>query len=416
MKDLIFRAPGTTSRRQSFRAQVTIVFHDDENDREIRFARAISPAGHGEYIVDGKHVPYAEYEEKLAEIGVLVKARNFLVFQGDVESIARKTPKELVAMLEQISSSVELAGEYDEALKAKEEAEAAVMFEYNRQKGFKSERRILKEQKEEAERFQQLLQQKAKLQTDLYLWQLFHIDTDIREQEATLVELRQELEEKKEEEDEHGKVLKEAKKKASAARRHTQHVDQTRVKAAAEVDKFEPEMIQTTEEIKNLKKKITSTEKQLAKKKKEAGNHEGEVEKLENEVKEKKKELEQLEADYEEIKRDAVGNQVTLTDEQEEELERVRQAAAAASVQPRRTLAGLNRKLTSARAQVGNLAQELEEAKKTKLEAEKQVGQFTEREEKLNSVSCIHAFMRTRSFIRLNPFTKPTKRKLLGLH
>ena len=39
-----------------------------------------------------------KYENALKEIGVLVKARNFLVFQGDVESLASKSQDELTAV------------------------------------------------------------------------------------------------------------------------------------------------------------------------------------------------------------------------------------------------------------------------------------------------------------------------------
>ena len=116
----------------------------EPNHEEIHFSRTISATGTGDYRIDGKVVSFKQYEERLADIGVLLKAKNFLVFQGDVESIARKSPKELVEMLEQISASAELREAYDEALKQKEEAEAATIFAYNKQKGFKTERRLLK--------------------------------------------------------------------------------------------------------------------------------------------------------------------------------------------------------------------------------------------------------------------------------
>jgi hypothetical protein len=50
-------------------------------------------------------------------------------------------------MFENISGSAELKEEYDAALKAKEEAEQATIFAYNKTKEHKSERRQLKEQK-----------------------------------------------------------------------------------------------------------------------------------------------------------------------------------------------------------------------------------------------------------------------------
>jgi hypothetical protein len=65
--------------------------YDDKD--EITFRRSISPKGEGSYHLNGKEVTWTEYEEQLQSIGILVKARNFLVFQGDVESISTKSPQ-----------------------------------------------------------------------------------------------------------------------------------------------------------------------------------------------------------------------------------------------------------------------------------------------------------------------------------
>ena len=64
-----------------------------------------------------------------------------------MESMARKNPKQLVEMFENISGSSELKEEYETALKAKEEAEQKTIFAFNKTKEHKSERRVLKEQK-----------------------------------------------------------------------------------------------------------------------------------------------------------------------------------------------------------------------------------------------------------------------------
>lgn len=44
-----------------------------------------------------------DYANELEKIGVLVKSKNFLVFQGTVESIAMKNAKERMVMFEEIS-------------------------------------------------------------------------------------------------------------------------------------------------------------------------------------------------------------------------------------------------------------------------------------------------------------------------
>ena len=47
-------------------------------------------------------VSSTQYTEALERIGVLIKAKNFLVFQGTVESIAMKNAKERTVMFEDI--------------------------------------------------------------------------------------------------------------------------------------------------------------------------------------------------------------------------------------------------------------------------------------------------------------------------
>ena len=44
-----------------------------------------------------------EYAAALEKIGILMKSKNFLVFQGQVESIAMKNAKERTTMFEEMS-------------------------------------------------------------------------------------------------------------------------------------------------------------------------------------------------------------------------------------------------------------------------------------------------------------------------
>lgn len=55
-----------------------------------------------EYRVNEKVVSFVDYNECLEKENILVKARNFLVFQGDVEAIASQSPKDLTRLIEQI--------------------------------------------------------------------------------------------------------------------------------------------------------------------------------------------------------------------------------------------------------------------------------------------------------------------------
>ena len=65
------------------------------------------------YQIDGTTVTKGAYEDELMAIGIVVKARNSLVFQGDVESIAQKKPEDLTKFFEQISGSIRFKRDYD---------------------------------------------------------------------------------------------------------------------------------------------------------------------------------------------------------------------------------------------------------------------------------------------------------------
>lgn len=73
------------------------------------------------------------------------------MFQGDVMSISSKKPHELTALFEEISGSGQLKEDYErlKAEKGRAEEDAKVVFDRLRQ--VKTERKQLRDQKEEAE-------------------------------------------------------------------------------------------------------------------------------------------------------------------------------------------------------------------------------------------------------------------------
>lgn len=131
LKDLVFQ--GDPKRNQVPRkAIVKLTYEPSDKELEILdeavcFSRSITLSGVTNYQINNKDVTFEVYEKTLNSIGVLVQARNFLVFQGDIESIAQKSPVELTKLIEQISGSDALKSEYEELLKQKNEAEEAVL-------------------------------------------------------------------------------------------------------------------------------------------------------------------------------------------------------------------------------------------------------------------------------------------------
>jgi structural maintenance of chromosome 1 len=96
LRDLVYQSPHAQDNPDT--AFVEMLYLEDERV-EKRFRRSITAAGAADYRVNGRRMSWKEYIAELEKINVLVKVRNFLVFQGDVESIAQKTPQELTELV-----------------------------------------------------------------------------------------------------------------------------------------------------------------------------------------------------------------------------------------------------------------------------------------------------------------------------
>ncbi len=122
-----------------------------------------------------------------------VKAKNFLVFQGAVENIAMKNPKERTVLLEEISGSGALKEDYDrlkaEMLKAEEE----IQFTLQKKKSIVADRKEAKMEKEEAEKYQKLRKDLAEQQVAFFLFKLFHCEQDIKTAREDITKNQQKL-------------------------------------------------------------------------------------------------------------------------------------------------------------------------------------------------------------------------------
>ncbi|CAK9162657.1 unnamed protein product [Ilex paraguariensis] len=276
LKDLIYAFDDREKEQKGRRAFVKLVYQLG-NGTEIHFTRAITSAGAGEYRIDGRQVTWDEYSAKLKSLGILVKARNFLVFQGDVESIASKNPKELTALLEQISGSDEYKREYEELEEKKARAEEESALAYQKKRTIVMERKQKKEQKEEAEKH-------IRLQDQL---DIAKVNEDIEAEQRSQEEIVHDLE----------NYESEASKKKKEQVKYLKEIAQCEKKIAEKknkLDKNQPELLKLKEEVSRITSKIKSTSKDLDKKKVEKRKHADEIKKLQNDLRDLTKQLEDL--------------------------------------------------------------------------------------------------------------------------
>ncbi|KAG9151144.1 hypothetical protein Leryth_002716 [Lithospermum erythrorhizon] len=293
LKDLIYAFEDKDKEQKGRKAFVRLVYQLVDGT-EIQFTRVISGAGGSEYRVNGRTVNWDEYNQKLKSIGVLIKARNFLVFQGDVESIAQKNPRELTALLEQISGSEEYKRQYEELEEEKAKAEEVTALAYQKRKTIAMELKQKKEQKEEAEKHLRLQEQLKSLKQEHYLWQLFTIENDI---EKINEDLEDEEASRRKIVDELDNYEREAAIKKKERNKYSKEIANFERKISekkSRLDKNQPEVLKLKEELSRISSKIRSSSKEIDKKKEEKRKHLVEVKKLQNDLQDITKQLDDL--------------------------------------------------------------------------------------------------------------------------
>ncbi|XP_042407502.1 structural maintenance of chromosomes protein 1-like [Zingiber officinale] len=283
LKDLIYAFDDSDKEKRGRSAFVRLVYLM-ANGAELQFTRAITSAGSSEYRIDGRAVGWDEYNAKLKSIGILVKARNFLVFQGDVESIASKNPKELTALLEQISGSDELKKDYEDLEEQKAQAEEKSALVYQEKRTIVMERKQKKAQKEEAEKHMLLQEELKSLKIEHFLWQLFNIENEMEKISDELDKEKKKLEEVLSLQKECDSEADMKKKEQAGYLKELSIREKKIAKLKLELDKKQPELLKLKEEKSRINSKIKSILKELEKKKKDQRKHAEEIVKLQKDL------------------------------------------------------------------------------------------------------------------------------------
>jgi len=259
LSDLIHGSP--VGRPVSNRARVTATYND-ENGQKIVFSRIIKGSS-AEHQVDGVVVSHADYNKKLESINIFIKSKNFLVFQGQVEHVAMKNPKERTQLFEEISGSNQFKENYEKTKSEMTEAEQETQFSYHRKKGIAAEKKEAKQEKDEAEKYEKLQKDFQNSKTNIMLFKLFYNereieeirneqfskDEDFRRNSEKKLRLEGEVKTKKQEQ---GKVMREM-----------TFIDADVHKKEKELNKKRPRYIKAKENTSYMTKKVENSKKSL---------------------------------------------------------------------------------------------------------------------------------------------------------
>lgn len=182
------------SRNDPKTAWVMAVYEDDAGD-EQKWKRSITSQGSSEYRINDRVVTALQYNDALEAENILIKARNFLVFQGDVEAIAAQSPQDLTRLIEQISGSLEYKADYERLEREAEAAAENSAFHLHRRRGINSEIKQYQEQKREAENFQKKTDERDAAIVTKTLWKLYHFQRSMDDSSSLIQEHQENLKE-----------------------------------------------------------------------------------------------------------------------------------------------------------------------------------------------------------------------------
>ncbi|KAF7992843.1 hypothetical protein HCN44_005187 [Aphidius gifuensis] len=367
-------------------ASVTAVFElEDGSDKS--YMRSVQGSS-SEHRINGSIVTSQVYLTELEHLGINVKAKNFLVFQGAVESIAMKNPKERTALFEEISNSGALKNEYErlrhEMLRAEEETQCS----YQKKKGIAAERKEAKLEKEEAEKYQRLKEEYSEKQIELQLFRLYHNERSIEDYENDYKKKLIKVDKCKKEKEKADDILKDKKQDSGKLTRNLAKIEQEIREVEVEITKKRPTFIKAKERVAHMQKKVESAKKSLIQAKTADEAHKKDIEALQEEL----RQVEEAKATYEASiagQSQSQGRDVQLEDEQVREYNRLKEEAGKQSARYLQMLDSINREQKSDQDRLDN-----ESRKKTDIENKlKQKGHM--KDEALKRIEKLDEHIRT---------------------
>ncbi|KAJ5357973.1 hypothetical protein N7541_005131 [Penicillium brevicompactum] len=296
-------------------AWVMAVYEDDAGE-EQQWSRSITSQGVSEYRINNRIVTAHQYNEALEEENILIKARNFLVFQGDVEAIASQSPKDLTRLIEQISGSLEHKADYEKFKAEAEEAAEQQTVQLNRRRGINSEVKQYQEQKREAENYAKKADERDQAIITHILWKLFHFQRLIDDSSADIQKYHDELREYRRGVDKYEKNVEEAKKDHARVGRDVGKAEKNIHKKEKEIEELNTSLVPVDEKVDVSHREVDRLTARINQIDEERTSQSTNEKKLQKDLKLVEKAQAQWEVEWQKLK-NKKGGQLSEADQQE---------------------------------------------------------------------------------------------------
>ena len=339
------------SRNDPKTAWVMAVYEDDAGD-EQKWKRSITNQGASEYRINDRVVTAQQYNDALESENILIKARNFLVFQGDVEAIAAQSPQDLTRLIEQISGSLEYKTEYERLQTVAEEAAENQNFQLHRRRGINSEIKQYQEQKKEAENYQKKTEERDEAEMTLILWKLYHFQRLMDESSNKIQEHQENLKLFRRNVEVFERNLEAARKEQASVTREVTKIEKSMHAKEKSIEEMENSLVPLDEKIAQTKRDMEDKRRRVVDVRKERDTQAAEVQKLKKDLATVEKAQQRFEKEWTEKMRNQ-GKE--LSDADRREYNSLRAQAMSKSAQNQAELANLVRQLKSDEVTVNSL-------------------------------------------------------------
>ncbi|KAJ5692587.1 Structural maintenance of chromosomes protein 1 [Penicillium macrosclerotiorum] len=296
-------------------AWVMAVYEDDAGE-EQQWRRSITSQGVSEYRINNRVVTAQQYNEALEEENILIRARNFLVFQGDVEAIASQSPKDLTRLIEQISGSLDYKADYEKLKAEAEEAAEQQTVQLNRRRGINSEVKQYQEQKREAENYAKKAEERDQAIITHILWKLFHFQRLIDASSADIQKYQDELKEYRRGVEKYENNVEDAKKEHARVGRDVGKAEKKISNKEKEIEELSNSLVPIDEKVDITQRKVERYSSKISEIGKESAAQSNNAKQLEKDLKLVEKAQGQWEAEWQKTM-SKKGGQLSEADQQE---------------------------------------------------------------------------------------------------
>ncbi|CAG7921725.1 unnamed protein product [Penicillium olsonii] len=364
-------------------AWVMAVYEDDAGE-EQQWSRSITSQGVSEYRINNRIVTAQQYNHALEEENILIKARNFLVFQGDVEAIASQSPKDLTRLIEQISGSLEHKADYEKFKAEAEEAAEQQTVQLNRRRGINSEVKQYQEQKREAENYAKKADERDQAIITHILWKLFHFQRLIDDSSADIQKYHDELKEYRRDVDKYEKNVEEAKKDHARVGRDVGKAEKNITRKEKEIEELNNSLVPVDEKIDVTQRNVERFTSRINEIDKERTSQSNNEKQLEKDLKLVEKAQAQWEAEWQKIKNKKGGQ---LSDADQQEYHKLREEVNLRSSADSLNLDNLRRQRKTEAEAVNSLKDRFESTERQLKSVESDVQSMGERKSSLNGTN-----------------------------